>query len=1025
MLVANLIRATLTQRLMVLLVALGMSAAGVWAFRQLPIDAYPDISSPQVQVIVKAPGLAPLEVESRITRIIENEMQGVPEKTILRSLTKYGLSVVTIDFKETTDIYWARQQVAERLNQIWGALPKNISGGLAPITTPLGEAYMFYVEGAGYTNRELRSILDYDIRPRLLTVDGVAEVNALGGEVKTFDVMPNPQALIARGLTINDLKVALESNNRNDGGDRIERNNEVLLIRTIGQLTGIDSIKATTVATRDGVPILIGDLAEVAVGSMTRYGGVTKSGEGEFVEGIVLQRKGANGSRVVIGIKEKFAEIIPTLPAGVHIEVFYDRSVLVGSAIATVQTALTEAIVLVIVVLLFFLGNLRSAAVVVAVLPLSVLFTFLAMLWTGTTANLMSLGGLAIAIGILVDSAVVVVENIQTHLSHGLKARDRLHIIYRAVLEVAQPVISGTLIIIIVFMPIFSLIGLEGKLFKPLAITISLALIGSLVLSLTVIPVLASLLMKSVAEVDPWLVRILKRAYRPIVAFALRARALVLSVAVALLVIAGFLYTRIGAEFMPTLDEGTIVVIVEKLPSIGLKRSLEIDGKIQQAMMTIPEITGVASRMGSDELRLDPMGLYQTDNFLITKPRSQWSVKTPEALQEKIREVLEKFPGIEFAFTQPIDMRVSEMLTGVRAAVAVKLSGSDLAVLEEKSKAIEELMSTIPGNADVMRIPLSGQIYLNVTMNHQAMGRYGVTADQINDLVSLAVGGQVVTEVAEGVRRTGVVLRYPEVVRNSPEKIGDLLISTPAGQKIPLRQLATIAEVDGPVQITREASVRQVVIQSNVDGRDIVSYVDDLRAAIAKQIVLPTGYLLSYGGQFENQQRASAQLAVVVPVAIVLIFVLLFITFGNLRQAGLVILNIPFALIGGIVALYVSGLYLSVPASVGFIALFGTAILNGVVMISYFNHLRRAGVPLLEAAQQGAERRLRPVLMTAACAGLGLIPLLLATGPGSEIQRPLAVVVLGGLITSTALTLILLPTLYVWIESRHTRLEVL
>lgn len=1025
MLVANLIRATLTQRLMVMLVALGMAAAGVWAFRQLPIDAYPDISSPQVQVIVKAPGLAPLEVESRITRVIENEMQGVPDKTILRSLTKYGLSVVTIDFKETTDIYWARQQVAERLNQIWSALPTNISGGLAPITTPLGEAYMFYVEGNGYTNRELRSILDYDIRPRLLTVDGVAEVNALGGEVKTFDVMPNPQALIARGLTINDLKIALESNNRNDGGDRIERNNEVLLIRTIGQLTGIDSIKATTVATRDGVPILIGDLAEVTVGSMTRYGGVTKSGQGEFVEGIVLQRKGANGSQVVIGIKDKFAEIIPTLPTGVHIEVFYDRSVLVGSAIGTVQTALTEAIVLVIVVLLFFLGNLRSAAVVVAVLPLSVLFTFLAMLWTGTTANLMSLGGLAIAIGILVDSAVVVVENIQTHLSHGLKARDRLHIIYRAVLEVAQPVISGTLIIIIVFLPIFSLIGLEGKLFKPLAITISLALICSLILSLTVIPVLASLLMKSVAEVDPWLVRILKRAYRPVVAFALRSRAVVLSVAVALLVVAGFLYTRIGAEFMPTLDEGMIVVIVEKLPSIGLKRSLEIDGKIQQAMMTIPEITGVASRMGSDELRLDPMGLYQTDNFILTKPRSQWSVKTPEALQEKLRAVLEKFPGIEFAFTQPIDMRVSEMLTGVRAAVAVKLSGGDLAVLEEKSKAIEELMSTIPGNADVMRVPLSGQIYLNVTMNHLTMGRYGVTADQINDLVSLAIGGQVVTEVAEGVRRTGVVLRYPESVRNSPEKIANLLVSTPAGPKVPLGQLATIAEVDGPVQITREAGVRQVVIQSNVVGRDIVSYVDDVRAAIAKQIVLPTGYMLTYGGQFENQQRASAQLAVVVPVAIVLIFVLLFITFGNLRQAGLVILNIPFALIGGIVALYASGLYLSVPASVGFIALFGTAILNGVVMISYFNHLRRAGVPLVEAAQQGAERRLRPVMMTAMCAGLGLIPLLLATGPGSEIQRPLAVVVLGGLITSTALTLILLPMLYVWIESRHARQEML
>jgi len=1023
--VSAFIRLALTQRVMTVFMTAILVAVGVWSFKNLPIDAFPEISSPQVQVIVKAPGLSPLEVEQRITRPIEIEMQGIPDKSVLRSLTKYSLSIVTIDFKEGTDIYWARQQVSERLNQIWSDLPSGIDGGLAPITTPLGEAYMFMVEGNGYTNRELRTILDYQIRPRLLTVDGVAEVNALGGEVRSYHVAANPQKLAARNLTLDDVESALQKNNRNAGGDSIVRNNEQLLIRTVGQLKTIDDIKAVTVAATNGTPIHIGDIADVSVGSLTRYGGVTKDGKGEFVEGLVLQRKGANGSHTVKGVKAVITEIEKSLPVGVKIVPFYDRSVLVNEAVGTVEKALAEAIVLVIIILFAFLGNFRSALTVVTVLPLAVLSTFAAMYFTGTTANLMSLGGLTIAIGMLVDASVVVVENIQTHLSHGLKARDRLHIIYRAILEVAQPVISGTFVVIVVFLPILSLTGLEGKMFKPLAITITFAMVGSIILSFTIIPVLASLLLKGGAEKDNAFVRGLKTAYRPIIDFALRRRAIILGCALAALGLAGFLYTRIGAEFMPTLDEGTTVIIVEKLPSIGLKRSLEIDGDIQRAFMTLPDVVGVCSRMGADELRLDPMGLYQTDNFLITKPRSQWSLKDPEELREKLRTILEGFPGIEFAFTQPIDMRVSEMLTGVRAAVAVKISGDDLKILEEKSKAIEDLMNGVSGSSDVVRAPLSGQMYVNIAMRPDAMSRYGVSSDTINNLVEMAVGGREVTEVLEGNQRIPIVLRYPERMRDTPQAIGDITVNTPTGITVPIRLLATIDEVDGPVQITRESGVRQVVIQSNVEGRDIVGFVDEVKKKVAEQVVLPPGYLISYGGQFENQQRAANQLAIVVPLAIMLVFLLLFLTFRSAMQALLIIMNIPFSLIGGTIALYLSGLYISVPSSVGFIILFGTDILVGVVMVSYFNQLRKAGVPLLQAVKQGAERRLRPVLMTSLICTTGMIPMLFATGPGSEIQKPLAVVVIGGLCTSTLLALVLLPALYVWIESRSARKEVI
>ncbi len=1016
-----LVRSSLAQRLMILLMAGALIAGGVWAYKSLPIDAFPDISSPQVQVIVKAPGMSPTEVEQRVTFPIEMEMQGLPKQRVLRSMTKYALSIVTIDFEDSTDIYWARQQVSERLNLVLSSLPEGADANLAPITTPLGEIYMYRIEGGGLSNQELRSIQDWVIRPRLRTVEGVADVNSLGGEVRAFEVVVKPEALVEHGLGLDELEQALSKNNRNAGGDRITRENEILLVRTVGNLQSKQDIENVTVATRSGMPIHIKDVAEVRINSLTRYGGVTNSAKGEAVTGLVLLRKGANSRSTVEGTKKEMEALKSSLPKGVNIVPFYDRSELVKKAVHNVEKALAEAVGLVLIVLVVMLGNLRSALTVALILPLSVLFTFLLMYIFGVSANLMSLGGLAIAIGILVDAAVVIVENIHTKLHQTVQQTNRLDIIRRAVMEVSVPVVSGVLIIIIVFLPLFSLTGLEGKLFTPLAITISFALISSLLLSLTVIPVLASFFMshKVTMTLDEGAVlRTLKRAYLPAMQWALKHRTIAIGIAALALIVALVLYSRIGKEFMPIMDEGTTVVIIEKKPSISLEHSLEIDATYHKAMMELPEVTGVMSRTGADELRLDPMGLYQTDNFILTKPRSAWKRGLP-AFQEDLRKKLEQFPDIELAFTQPIDMRVSEMITGVRATMAIKIYGEDLKILEEKAVQIEELVNKVKGAIDVVRNPVFGQLYLQVEINQAKTSQYGISTEDVNQMVEMAIGGRVVTEIIEESHPVAVLLRYPEEKRNSIETITAMLIETPSHAKIPLGEIAEIKEVDGPVQITRESAKRQVVVQSNVEGRDVVGFVDEVRKTISKEVLLPQGYYITFGGQFENQQRAATRLSLVIPIAIGLIFIMLFMTFGSLRQAGLIILNIPFALIGGIISLYLSGLYLSVPASVGFITLFGVAVLNGVVMVTLFNQLRAAGHSVSQAVEEGAMRRLRPVLMTAMIASFGLLPLLISTGPGSEVQRPLAVVVIGGLFTSTLLTLVLLPTLYAWMEGRR------
>jgi len=1024
--IAALIRFSLIQRLMLVLMVLVLTAAGITAFQKLPIDAFPDVSSPQVMIIVKAPGMAPEEVESRITFPIEMEMQGLAKQTVMRSTTKNALASIIIDFEEGTDIYWARQQVSERLGQVWLNLPAGVEGGLAPITTPLGEIFMYHIEGEGYSNSELRSLQDWLIRPRLRTVEGIADINSLGGDVRSYHVIPDPQKLVRYGLGLNELQTALTENNRNAGGNRISMESGIYYVRSIGQINSIDDIKNITVASRQGRPIHISDIASVKIGALTRYGAVTADGDGEIVTGLALLSRDANSRTAIEGLKEALTELQTTLPEGVSITPFYDRSELVSASVWTVQKALGEAVILVLIVLIIMLGDLRSALTVAIILPLSVLFTFTLMYLFGISANLMSLGGLAIAIGILVDAAVVVVENIHSRLSQNSNRVDKLHTIYRATMEVATPVIAGIIIIITVFLPLLSLTGLEGKMFKPLAITISFALIGSLILSLTVIPVLASFFMKqhtsekSEHEQDGWLVGWLKRMYRPLVELALRYRFAALTLALAGLVGAGILFPKIGKEFMPVMDEGTTVIIVEKDSNISLEDSLAMDAPIQKALMQVPEVTGIVSRTGADELRMDPMGLYQTDNFLITIPREEWTRPLAE-FQDELRQKLEQFEGIDFAFTQPIDMRVSEMLTGVRAAMAIKLYGSDIDKLEGLSAQIETSLTAIPGAVDIFRSRLSGQNYLQIDMKSSVMARYGINAEDINRAIETAVAGQVVTEVIEDNRRASVLLRFPEKSRNSPKAIGNLLIETPSMAKVPLHLLADIHKTDGPVEISRESAQRQVVIQANVHGRDVVGFVNEVQAAIARDVTLPAGYFVTYGGQFENQQRAAARLSLVVPVSIVLIFLLLFLTFRSMRQAGLILLNIPFAMIGGVVSLYLSGLYLSVPASVGFITLFGVAVLNGVVMISYFNQLRESGYSVSDAVRLGAERRLRPVLMTAMIASLGLLPLLTATGIGSELQQPLAVVIIGGLVTSTLLTLILLPMLYDWFEGGAER----
>ncbi len=1013
---SRLVEFSLAQRLLMLVLTALLVGAGIMAFHNLPIDAFPDVSTTQVKIIMKAPGMTPEEVEARIVVPIEQEMLGIPKQRILRTTSKYAIADVTIDFEDGTDIYWARQQVAERLGGV--ELPPGAGGGLAPITTPLSEMFMFTVEGP-LSLEEKRTILDWTIRPQLRTLRGVADVNSLGGHAKAFEVVPDAAALNARGVSLNELRQAVEGNNRNDGAGRLTEGEETLLVRVEGAVRSLDDLRAIVIAQRGGNPVRVGDVAEVRFGALTRYGAVTKDGQGEAVEGLVLGLRGANAQQVVDQVKAKLAEIQATLPEGVSIVPFYDRGHLVERAVGTVSKALGEAIVLVVILLLAFLGNLRAALVVSVILPLSALLTFILMQYFGLSANLMSLGGLAIAIGMLVDAAVVIVENVESHLSspHTSARLPLLHVIYRSVREVTVPVASGIAIIVIVFVPLLTLEGLEGKLFIPVALTIVFALVSSLLLALTVIPALASMLMQRGGHHEAWLVQKLNAAYAPALDWALAHTRQVVVAALALLVLAIGAYTLLGKTFLPTMDEGDLIIQLEKLPSISLEETVETDQRVQRAILErVPEVKNIIARVGADELGLDPMGLNQTDTFLVLKPINEWRQPDKDWLTDQLRQVMEDFPGIAYTFTQPIDMRISEMLTGVRGDIAVKVFGSDLNELNHAADGIVALLKGIKGAEDVFTLKNEGVQYLKVEIDRLAAGRLGLPIEDVQNALKTLVEGLPAGLVVEPGRRTPVLLRGGPDYKTSVERFADLRLSLPGEgsnvRTVPLSQVAWIERVEGPVKVDRENAQRYVVIQSNVRDRDLVGFVEEAQAKVAQQLKLPQGYRIVWGGQFENQQRAAQRLMLVVPVALGLIFMLLFSTFGSLRQAGLVLAMIPFALVGGVFALLLSGQYLSVPASVGFIALLGIAVLNGVVMLTYFNQLRTQGLPLEQVVREGARRRLRPVLMTASIAAFGLVPLLFASGPGSEIQKPLAIVVIGGLASSTLLTLLLLPILY-------------
>jgi len=1012
----QLIQFALSQRLMTCLLALLLVGFGTRALVNLPIDAFPDISPTQVKIIIKAPGMTPEEVESLITQPIEVELLGIPRQDILRSISKYALSSITLDFEEGTDIYWARQQVAERINNVWDDLPGDISGGLAPMSTPLGDMFMFTVDSNVLSLEEKRFLLDWTIRPALRTVPGVADVNSLGGFVKTYEVIPRRAEMAALQVRNADIITALEMNNKNDGAGRIDQGEEAILVRVAGAISNLQDVGNILVENASGHHIPLSEVADIRLGALERYGSVTADGQSEVVQGLVIGLRGANAREVVDGVRAKLVELETSFPEGTTTRIFYDRSVLIEGAVSTVSKALVEAVVLVIVLLGLFLGNVRAALTVAAVLPLSALITFLMMNAMDMSANLMSLGGLVIAIGMLVDSSIVIVENIVSSLHHQQQTGTRLprlHIVFRAVKDVAVPVTAGIIIIIIVFLPLLTLEGLEGKLFGPVTLTIVFALLGSLVLSLTLIPVIASYVVKADAHGDPWLSRTLTNLYRPLLDKALAFPQVFLGIAGMLLVVTVLLFPFIGKTFMPTMDEGDIIIQLESIPSVNLVTTTRMVQQVEAAIMAeVPEVVRIVSRSGSDEIGMDPMGLNETDMFLQLKLREDWGVGSKAELEEKLRNVMNQFKGINFGFTQPIDMRVSEMLTGSRGDVAIKLFGSNLDILNSKAAEIADAIETVDGSVDTIATLNEGAQYLQVEVDRYRAGQLGLNADEMQTRLRSEIEGLRVGTVIEGGARVPLMLRFTPLSGDGLELMRNNLINLPDGGVIPLAEIADIRRVEGPVSISRESGRRFAVVRTNVEGRDLVGFVDEAQQVIANTVELPEGYSLEWGGEFENQQRAAARLSLVVPVAIALIAFILFLTFRSIKQTLIILSNIPFALTGGLIALWLTGEFISVPASVGFIALLGIAVLNGVVMMSHFNHLLSRGLAISQVVREGALRRLRPVMMTASICAIGLVPLLLATGPGSEIQKPLAIVVIGGLISSTLLTLFLLPIIY-------------
>lgn len=1008
------IDAALTQRLMVWMLLLALLALGLMAWFKTPIDAFPNVTSPQVKIILKAPGMTPEEIESRITALVETEILGIAKQKTLRSVTKYALTDITVTFEDGTDIYWARQQVAERLNGLRDKLPSGLDGGIAPPTTPLSDILMFTLDSPTLSLAERRQLLDWVIRPALRTVAGVADVNALGGEVRSYEVEPDPQRMVAHGITFAQLQAALADNNQNDGAGRLVEGEEVLIVRSIGTLSSTQAIAALRVAEVNHQAITVGDVARVRMGSLTRYGGVTRNGEGETVQGIVLAMTGVDTKAVLNEVEKKLDSLAPALPANLSLNVFYHRGQLIDRAIETISQALLEAIALVLVLLIVFLGNWRAALTVATLLPMALLISFIWLYALGVSANLMSLGGLVIALGLIVDNGVVVVENIVHRLEQSPQHRlPRLHLMAMAVKEMALPVGVGMTIIVLIFLPLLSLEDIEGKLFRPVALSIIFTLISALLLALLVIPTIAAQLIKHHRPHQQlWLER-LEQAYEQALMRWRNLTLPLLAVAAISLVAAVLLFGQIGKIFLPTMDEGDLIVQLEKTPSINLIDSLALDGLVQQALLSqVPEIKAIIARAGSDEIGLDPMGLNDTDTFVSLHPAHTWrSPYDKEAVKQAIQTVLEQFPGINTTLTQPIEMRVSEMLTGTRGDIAIKVYGSDSHQLTELATDIYGRLQGMAGVSEIFTPTNDGLQYLTFTLDHEKIRHFSLTVDELQAYLRSQLEGMPAGIVYEANRRTPIMLRGSGVLDESLTDLSQLAIPNAHAPGLLLGDLATSERRESAVSISREQGQRFSVVLVNVAERDLTSVVVEAQQRLA-DLPLPAGYHLVFGGQFENQQRVNQRLSWLIPLGILFIALLLVVTLKRWSMTLLALSTIPFALIGGVVSLYLSGEYLSLPASIGFIALLGIAILNGVVMLDTFNRLEQQGINPSQIYIQGAKRRLRPVLMTASIAALGLVPLLFATGPGSEIQRPLAIVIIGGLFTSTLLTLVLLPLLY-------------
>ncbi|WQW80380.1 CusA/CzcA family heavy metal efflux RND transporter [Helicobacter pylori] len=1013
---ASIIEFSLRQRVIVIVGAILILFFGTYSFINTPVDAFPDISPTQVKIILKLPGSSPEEMENNIVRPLELELLGLKGQKSLRSVSKYSISDITIDFDDSVDIYLARNIVNERLSSVMKDLPVGVEGGMAPIVTPLSDIFMFTIDG-NITEIEKRQLLDFVIRPQLRMISGVADVNSIGGFSRAFVIVPDFNDMARLGVSISDLESAVRVNLRNSGAGRVDRDGETFLVKIQTASLSLEDIGKITVSTNLG-HLHIKDFAKVISQSRTRLGFVTKDGVGETTEGLVLSLKEANTKEIITQVYQKLEELKSLLPSGVSINVFYDRSEFTQKAIATVSKTLIEAVVLIIITLFLFLGNLRASVAVGVILPLSLSVAFIFIKFSDLTLNLMSLGGLIIAIGMLIDSAVVVVENAFEKLSANTKTT-KLHAIYRSCKEIAVSVVSGVVIIIVFFVPILTLQGLEGKMFRPLAQSIVYALLGTLVLSITIIPVVSSLVLKATPHSETFLTRFLNKIYAPLLDFFVHNPKKVILGAFVFLIASLSLFPFVGKNFMPALDEGDVVLSVETTPSISLDQSKDLMLNIESAIKKhVKEVKSIVARTGSDELGLDLGGLNQTDTFISFIPKKEWSVKNKDELLEKIMDSLKDFKGINFSFTQPIEMRISEMLTGVRGDLAVKIFGDDISELNRLSFQIAQVLKGIKGSSEVLTTLNEGVNYLYVTPNKESMADVGITSDEFSKFLKSALEGLIVDVIPTGISRTPVMIRQESDFASSITKIKSLALTSKYGVLVPITSIAKIEEVDGPVSIVREDSRRMSVVRSNVVGRDLNSFVEEAKKVIAQNIKLPPSYYITYGGQFENQQRANKRLSTVIPLSILAIFFILFFTFKSIPLALLILLNIPFAVTGGLIALFAVGEYISVPASVGFIALFGIAVLNGVVMIGYFKELLLQGKSVEECVLLGAKRRLRPVLMTACIAGLGLIPLLFSHSVGSEVQKPLAIVVLGGLVTSSALTLLLLPPMFMLIAKK-------